>query len=94
MSEQNTDRRAARMHKAVMAGMMIQQKLGGIDVRESIEHVRIASLASLAECRGLWRFLIERGLASEAQYQDYMDKGYAEVLAQIEAAATQVYVGH
>lgn len=86
------DRRRARQLKAVMAGQLIQRRLGAIDTREAVEHVRIASLAAIAECRAMWRFMIERGLATEAQREDYLDKGYDEVLAQIEGKAAEIYV--
>lgn len=87
-----SDRRHARQMKAVMAGQLIQRRLGAIDTREAVEHVRIASLAAIAECRAMWRFMIERGLATDAQREDYLDKGYDEVLAQIEGKAAEIYV--
>jgi len=92
MSEDPLERRKSRQMKAVTAGMLIQQRLGTLDTREAVEHVRIAALASVAECRGLWAFLVERGLATEAQRQDYLDRGYGEMLAQVEASASSIYV--
>ena len=85
-------RRRGRQMKAVMAGQLIAKRLGALNTHESVEHVRIASLASIAECRALWRFLIERGMATEAQREDYLDKGYDEVLAQVEGKAAEIYV--
>jgi hypothetical protein len=87
-----TDRRRNRQMKAVMAGMKIRERLGSIDTRDSVEHVRIASLAAISETRALWRFMIERGFATEAQREDYLDKGYDEVLAQVEGKAAEIYV--
>jgi hypothetical protein len=78
--------------KAVMAGQMIQQRIGALDTREAVEHVRIASIGAIAECRALWRFMIERGIATEAQREDYLDAGYAEVLAQVDGKAQEIYV--
>lgn len=87
-----SDRRRARQLKAVMAGQLIQSRLGAIDTREAVEHVRIASLAAIAETRALWRFMIERGLATDAQREDYLDAGYTEVLDQIQGKASEIYV--
>lgn len=86
------ERRRSRQMKAVMAGNLIRNKLGAIDTRESVEHVRIAALGSLAETRGLWMFLIEKGLATEEDREDYLDKGYNTILAQIEGHASEIYV--
>lgn len=85
-------RRRNRQMKAVMAGQLIERRLGALDTREAVEHVRIASLAAIAECRAMWRFLLERGLATEAQREDYLDKGYDEILAQVEGKAAEIYV--
>lgn len=86
------ERRKARQMKAVMAGMKIRERLGAIDTREAVEHVRIAALASVAECRALWRFMLERGIATQAEYEDYLDKGYDDVLAQVDGKAAEIYV--
>lgn len=90
------ERRKSRQMKAMVAGMTIAQRLGGIDTREAVEHVRIAALGAVAECRAVWMFLKDRGLATEEQYQDYLDKGFDSVLAQVEgkAAEIMVYDGH
>jgi hypothetical protein len=88
----NLDRRKARQMKAVTAGMLIQQRMGGGNPDDRIAETRIAALAAVAECRALWRFMRERGLATEQQYEDYLDKGYDEVLAQVESAATDILV--
>ena len=86
------ERRKARQMQAVTAGVLIAQRLGGLDTREAVEHVRIAALGAVAECRAVWMFLRESGLATDAQYQDYLDKGYSAVLAQVESAAGQIMV--
>lgn len=85
-------RRKARQLKCTVAGMHIQQRLGGLDTRQQVEHVRIAALAAIAETRSLWTFLIERGLATEAMRQDYLDKGYDSLLAQVEGKAAELMV--
>jgi hypothetical protein len=84
------ERRKARQMKAVVAAMKIAQMQGGLDVTENMQHIRIAALGSLAETRGLWQFLIDRGMATEKQRQDYLDKGYDQMLAQIDSAAGAV----
>lgn len=86
------ERRKSRQLKAVTAGMTIAKQLGGLDTRESVEHVRIAALGAVAECRALWMFLKDKGLATEAQYQDYLDKGYDMLLAQVDAKASEIMV--
>jgi len=91
----NEGRRKTRQMKAVMAGMTIQKRLGAMESREAVEHVRIASIAAIAECRALWAFLVERGIATEEQREDYLDKGYDSVLTQIDDKAAELYVeGH
>lgn len=84
-------RQRARQMKAVTAGLTIQRQIGMMDTREAVEHVRIAALAAIAETRGMWRFLVERGLATEAQRQDYLDKGYDELLDQVNGKAAEIY---
>lgn len=92
MVDKYAARRHARQMKAVQAGMAIARQVGGLDVRESVEHVRIAALSSIAESRAVWAFLLERGIATEKQHQDYLDKGFDSVLAQIEGKAAEVMV--
>lgn len=58
----------------------------------SVEHVHIAALTAIADTRGLWRFLLDKGLATEGQHQDYLDKGYEELRAQVEGKASEIYV--
>lgn len=84
------ERRKARQMKAVVAAMKIKDMQGGFDVGQNMDHVRIAALGAVAECRGLWAFLIARGMATEKQRQDFLDKGYDEMLAQIDAVAGAV----
>lgn len=85
-------RQRARQIKAVTAGMTIQRQIGLMDTRDAVEHVRIAALAAIAETRGMWRFLVERGLATEAERQDYLDAGYDELLDQVNGKAAEIYV--
>ena len=53
--------------------------------------LRMCSLAA----RGLWAFLVEKGLCTAAQREDYLDRGYNDVLAQVEGKAATIYTeGH
>ncbi len=58
----------------------------------SVEHVHIAALTAIAEGRGLWQFLLDKGLATEAQHQDYLDRGYADLQRQVNEQASKIYV--
>lgn len=84
------ERRKARQMKAVIAAAKVKDMQGGLDVDQNMDHVRIAALGAVAECRGLWAFLIARGLATEKQRQDFLDRGYDDMLAQIDSAASAV----
>lgn len=86
------ERRKVRQMKITMAGMAIGQRLGGLDSREAVEHVRIAALSAIAECRAVWQFLKDKGLATEANYQDSLDRGYDSVLAQVQDRASEIMV--
>lgn len=86
------DRRKTRQLKVVSAGMLIAERLGTQDTKQAVTEVRIAALAAVAESRSVWMYLKDRGLATESQYQDYLDKGYDEVLAQVEGKASEILV--
>lgn len=86
------DRRAARALKAVMAGRLIAERLGPMTSSAKVEEVRIACLGAVAECRGIWDFLIARGIATEEQRQDFLDRGYDSVLEQVQGAASKIFV--
>lgn len=85
-------RRKARQLKIVSAGMRIAERLGNQDSREAVAEIRIAVLAAVAESRAVWAFLKDKGLATETQYQDYLDKGYDSVSAQVEGKAAEIFV--
>lgn len=85
-------RRKARQMKLVSAGMLVARKCEGLDTREAVEHVRIAAMAAIAECRGMWAFLVERGIATQGEREDYLDKGYELMLAQVEQRTSDVMV--
>lgn len=86
------ERRKSRQMKVTMAGLSIARRLGNTNPMESVEHVRIAALAAVAETRGVWMFLKDKGLATEAQYEDYMDRGYDSVLGQVQDKASEIMV--
>ena len=58
----------------------------------SVEHVHLAALTAIADTRALWRFMLDKGLATDAQHQDYLDRGYEELRAQVEREASKIYV--
>lgn len=86
------DRRKSRQLKAVTAGMLINQRLGHQDTREAVSEIRIATLAAVAEARSVWMFLLDKGLATKAQHQDYLDRGYDSMLAQVQGNASEIMV--
>jgi hypothetical protein len=85
-------RRKARQLKIVAAGMRIAERLGHQDPGEAVSEIRIAALAAVAESRAVWAFLKDTGFATETQYQDYLDKGYDSVTAQVEGKAAEILV--
>lgn len=87
----NPQRRALRQHKAVQAALLIEQKLGGNGSRK-VEDIRIAALSSIAEARSVWDFLVSKGLATAEQREDFLDKAFDDLLAQIETAAASIMV--
>lgn len=84
-------RRALRQQKALQATMLIQERLGGASA-DAVLHVRMASLSAIAEARSVWDFLVTKGLATEAQREDFLDKAFDDLLAQIESAAAEIMV--
>ena len=81
-----------RQKKRAMMAFQILTDIVRRTGTSSVEHVHIAALASIAETRSLWLYLIDRGLANEAQHQDYLDRGYEDLRRQVESAAGKIYV--
>lgn len=88
----NAERRRARQQRVAVAGMTLARRLATLDTRQAVDEVRIGLIAAIAETRAMWRFMIERGLATDAEREDYLDKGYQEVLDQIEGKAGEIFV--
>lgn len=57
-----------------------------------LEHLLLAAFSGAAEVRGLWAFMIERGLATEAQHQDYLDKGWQLFLDQMTSHGSKIQI--
>lgn len=93
MSDPYEGRRRARQLKLYTAVTLINQRVGNVTLEESISHVQIAALSSLAETRGLWEFMLKRGLITKEAHQDYLDMGHELVLAAIEQRAAKVIGG-
>lgn len=88
MSDQ---RRLLRQMKAAQAALLIQERLGGNSPR-SVEDIRIAALSSIAEARSVWDFLVTTGVATQAQREDFLDRAFDGILAQVESAANKIMV--
>lgn len=86
MSEEERQRRRALMAFNIVNSIV--ERAG----TTSVEHVHIAAICAIADTRGLWRFLIDRGFATEEQHQQYLDRGYEELRAQVESHASKIYV--
>jgi hypothetical protein len=82
------DRRKARALKIWSAHNLLRQRVGVVGPEE----VHIATLSTISEMKGLWQALLDRGLISEAQRQDYLDRGADALVAQCEAKAAQIEV--
>ena len=81
----------AKRHRAMIAFdivRQIQERTGA----SSVEHVHIAAITAIADTRGLWAFLVAKGLATEAEHQAFLDRGYEDLRAQVEAQASKIYV--
>jgi hypothetical protein len=73
------------------AHQLIRQRVGV----PTMDEANIAQLATISEMKGLWQAMLDRNLITEAQRQDYLDRGARELLTQIESKAAQIYVeGH
>ena len=58
----------------------------------SVEHVHIAAITAIADTRGLWAFLVAKGLATEAEHQTFLDRGYEDLRKQVDEQASTIYV--
>lgn len=85
----STEDRARRRAQWAFLGLTKWRQQHGVP---QLEHVLLAAFSGVAECRGLWAFLIEKGLATEAEHQDYLDKGWKIFLEQQEQQASKIYV--
>lgn len=85
-------RRAQRQLKCFQAAKLIQSRLGGKagDTNERLEHVRIAALSAVAECRATMHALVVKGIATEREVQEFLDWGYDNLLDQLHGAVRQV----
>jgi hypothetical protein len=87
-------RRLNRQFLAVKASQLIQDRLGGAGtVEDTVQHVRIASLSSIAEARSVWDFLVSKGIASAEQREAFLDKAFNDLLDMIESHAHALQPG-
>lgn len=89
MSEQ---RRRARQVMVVSACMTMEAKLGDQSPKQAASEIRIAAISAIAEVRSVWEFLLAKGLATEAQRQDALDRAYTGLLAQVESKGMEIDV--
>lgn len=90
MSDNYEGRRRARQLKAVMAAQTIAQRLGPGTAKDRVEEIRIACLSAVAEARSVWDFLLSKRIATEAEHQDFLDRGFESVLAQVQGRAAEI----
>lgn len=88
--EQNEElgRRRLRQLKVVHAAELIRVRMG--PGANNVDDIRIAALSAIAEARGVWAFLIAKGIATERERQDFLDHGFDSILDQVENAAAQI----
>lgn len=87
-----TDTAARQKARALMAFGILEAINSRTKGAGAVEHVHIAALTAIAENRALWLFLIDKGLATEEQRQDYLDRGYKQLRDQVEQKASSIYI--
>lgn len=77
--------------RALMAfrGLQEWRKQNGVP---QLEHVLLAAFSGIAEVHGVWAFLVDKGIATEAERQDYLDKGWKLFLDQQSATASKIFI--
>lgn len=90
------DRRKVRQLQIVAGAMKIAQRSPATDLRQLCEEMRVVCLSAEAGNRALWLFMLAKGFVTEAERQDWLDRGVMDLLDQIEgksAELTQVIEG-
>lgn len=84
---QLNERRLARQAMCFTAAVKIRDSLGGSagSTEERLEHVRVAALGAVAESWSVMHALRAKGIITEREEQEFLDWGYAELLARISA---------
>lgn len=79
-------RRKGRQLKIVTAAMTIRRRVG----KATAEEAMVATMGTVSEMKGLWQCLLDKGLVTETQRQDYLDRGADELLRQVEGKASEL----
>lgn len=90
MAKDYEDRRRARQMMVVHACMIISEKLGDQSPKDAASEIRVSAVAAIAEARSVWEFLLARGLATEEQRQDALDRAYRGLLGQVETKGMEI----
>lgn len=78
-------RRLVRQTQCFRAAVTIRDKLGGSigPIEERLEHLRVATLGSVAEAWAVMHALKVKGIITEREEQDCLDWGYSELVRRI-----------
>lgn len=88
MADKYSERRRTRAMTVHMAAQTIRQRVGKLEVEEA----HVATLAVIAEMKGLWQCLLDRQLVNEEQRQTYLDRGAQALLQQVQEQGMQIDV--
>ena len=89
MADSDTERRRkSRAFKIFNLSMLMERRIGKADVMQ----VQQTGLAIIAEMKGLWQALLDKGIITEAQRQDYLDRGVDSLAHQVESKASEIDV--
>jgi len=84
------DRRKSRQMRIISGAAMLAQRSLATGNRQLIEECRIVCLSAEAGNRALWLFMKAKGLVTEDERQDWLDRGVLDLLDQIEGKAAEV----
>jgi len=85
------DRRKSRQIKLVAGAMQLRERYAAITATTDakLDEMRLVCLSAEAGNRALWLFMKAKGMVSEAERQDWLDKGVNDLLDQINGRQEQ-----
>ena len=83
----SAERQRARSLKVFIAANKIRERVGVLKVEEA----HMATLAGIAEMKGVWQCLLDHGMISEEERQNYLDRGVDALLEQVDSQASKIY---